>query len=167
MTPIENAGSSPKWYSIKDAAEYLDIGEPTLYRWMRDGKITYRKVGDSTRFWKEDLDAVMEVHHSDREIDRVKATCPACHHDELVEGRLQSTGLNYFRPKKTKFWTLKLPDIGTEARMCPRCGFILLFGDHIKLGAVREEIALAATSAISAETGPSKPESLPQAGGTD
>ena len=29
------------WYSIKEAAEYLEIGEPTLYRWMRDRKITF------------------------------------------------------------------------------------------------------------------------------
>ena len=30
-----------KWYFIGDAADYLDVGEPTLYRWMREGKITY------------------------------------------------------------------------------------------------------------------------------
>ena len=62
---MENDESAPKkWFSIKEAAEYLDVGEPTLYRWMRENKITYRKVGDSTRFWQEDLDAVMEVFHS-------------------------------------------------------------------------------------------------------
>ena len=55
------------WYSIKEAAEYLEIGEPTLYRWMRDRKITFRKVGDSTRFLQEDLDAVVEVFHSERD----------------------------------------------------------------------------------------------------
>ena len=27
-----------KWYSIREAAEYLDVGEPTIYRWMRDGQ---------------------------------------------------------------------------------------------------------------------------------
>jgi excisionase family DNA binding protein len=42
--------TKPKWFSIKEAAEYLDVGEPTLFRWMRDGKITYRKVGDSGSF---------------------------------------------------------------------------------------------------------------------
>ena len=49
---MENNDQSTKkkWYSIGEAAEYLDVGEPTLYRWMRDGKITFRKVGDSTRF---------------------------------------------------------------------------------------------------------------------
>ena len=42
-----------KWYSIREAAEYLDVGEPTLYRWMREGKITYRKVGDSRQHHDE------------------------------------------------------------------------------------------------------------------
>ena len=65
------AATKTKWYSIRMAAEYLDVGEPTLYRWMREGKITYRKVGDSTRFWQEDLDAVMEVFHSDKEVENV------------------------------------------------------------------------------------------------
>ena len=52
----------PDWYSIKEAVDYLKSGEPTLYRWMRDCKITFRKVGDSTRFLKEDLDSVVSIH---------------------------------------------------------------------------------------------------------
>src|ERR1700692_1114122 len=89
-----------KWHSIKEAAQYLDIGEPTLYRWMREGKITYRKVGDSTRFWQEDLDAVMQVFHSAKDLDKAREVCPVCHHDDLIEGTVRSTGLNYFVPKK-------------------------------------------------------------------
>ena len=72
------------WYSIKEAAEYLEIGEPTLYRWMRDRKITFRKVGDSTRFLQEDLDAVVEVFHSERDAEQVKQVCPVCHGTELL-----------------------------------------------------------------------------------
>ena len=36
--PYEPEAISPKtrWYSIKEAAEFLDVGEPTLYRWMRE-----------------------------------------------------------------------------------------------------------------------------------
>ena len=79
MEKTEQA-SKTKWYSIKEAAEYLDVGEPTLYRWMREGKITYRKVGDSTRFWQEDLDSVMEVFHSARDADKAREVCPVCHH---------------------------------------------------------------------------------------
>jgi excisionase family DNA binding protein len=126
-----------KWYSIKDAAEYLDVGEPTLYRWMREGKITYRKVGDSTRFWQEDLDAVMRVYHSAKDLDKAREVCPVCRHDELLEGRVQSTGLLYFRPKGAKFWTLKPGNVSTTARMCARCGAIIWFGDTAKLAALR------------------------------
>jgi excisionase family DNA binding protein len=129
----------PPWFSIKQAAEYLDIGEPTLYRWMKEGSITFRKVGDSTRFLKEDLDNAVQVHWSKHETERVRATCPVCHHDELVEGHLQSTGKIYFRPKHAKFWTLKDSNIETTARMCQRCGAVSWYGDVEKLNTLVEK----------------------------
>jgi len=128
-----------KWFSVRDAADYLDVGEPTLFRWMREGKITYRKVGDSTRFWQEDLDSVMEVFHSEKDVDKARAVCPVCHHDDLIEGTVRSTGLNYFAPRKTKFWTLKDSSIPTTARMCARCGAVIWLGDTAKLAALRIE----------------------------
>ena len=127
----------PKWFSIREAAEYLDVGEPTLYRWMREGKITYRKVGDSTRFWKEDLDSVMQVYHSERDLDKARQACPVCRNAELVEGKVRGAGLVYFVPKKTKFWTLKDSFVETTAWMCTRCGAIAWFGDTAKLGKLR------------------------------
>ena len=136
---MENTLKTPKqkWFSIAEAAESLDVGEPTIYRWMREGKITFRKVGDSTRFWQEDLDSVMEVFHSGKDVEKVMEVCPVCHAGELVAGRLQSTGLNYFLPNKAKFWTLKVRNIETEARMCERCGSISLFGNTKKLQALK------------------------------
>jgi excisionase family DNA binding protein len=125
--------SAKRWYSIQEAAAYLEITEPTLYRWMREKKITYRKVGDSTRFWREDLDAVMQVFHSERSVEDIKSFCPVCHSNEVTEGIFSSTGLNYFQPKKTKFWTLKSGNISSSAVMCRRCGAITLFGDTAKL----------------------------------
>ena len=135
-----------KWYSVGEAAEYLDVGEPTLYRWMREGKITYRKVGDSTRFWQEDLDSVMEVFHSARDGEKAREVCPVCHHNELVEGRVQGTGQNYFVPKKTKFWTLRDSFVGTSVRMCTRCGALVWFGDTAKLEALRVQSSRAEES---------------------
>jgi excisionase family DNA binding protein len=132
-----------KWFSIKEAAEYLDVGEPTLYRWMRENKITYRKVGDSTRFWQEDLDAVMDVFHSSKDLDKAREVCPVCNHDELVEGKVRTTGLNYFTPRKTKFWTLKDSFVQTSARMCARCGAIIWFGDLEKLSSLQKKAAAA------------------------
>jgi excisionase family DNA binding protein len=136
---MEKTKSKPHWYSIKEAAEYLDIGEPTLYRWMKEGQITYRKVGDSTRFWKEDLDAVMDVYPSAKDVEKVRSFCPLCHHPNLVEGRAQSTGLIYFRPKKTKFWTFTDSNVETQARMCSHCGALFWFGDTAKLNSLRIE----------------------------
>ena len=136
---MEQSEQEPKrkWYSIREAAEYLDIGEPTIYRWMREGKITYRKVGDSTRFWREDLDSVMQVFRSEKDLDQARETCPVCRHTELVEGKVRGTGLVYFVPNKTKFWTLKQSFVDTQARMCARCGAIAWFGDTAKLAALR------------------------------
>jgi len=136
MENIENPKKT-NWYSIREAAEYLDVGEPTLYRWMKEGKITYRKVGDSTRFWQEDLDAVMEVFHSAKDLDKAREVCPVCRHDELVEGKVRGAGMVYFVPKKTKFWTLKDSFIETTARMCTRCGTIAWFGNIEKLAQLR------------------------------
>src|SRR5688500_9521054 len=124
MIPPDSPGP-PKWFSIKEAAEYLNVGEPTLYRWMREGGITYRKVGDSTRFLQEDLDSVVQVHFSNRDAERVRGICPICRGEEVIEGHLQSTGRIYFRPRKTRFWTFKDSNVETTARMCRRCGAIV------------------------------------------
>lgn len=128
------------WYSIKEAAEYLEIGEPTLYRWMRDRKITFRKVGDSTRFLQEDLDAG-SWKCSTRTAMRiqVKQVCPVCHGTELLPGRLRSTGLLYFQLKKSKFWTLADNSIKSEGMICKRCGAVTLFGDLKKLARLDEK----------------------------
>src|SRR6266481_3990117 len=88
-----------RWFSIKEAAEYLDVGEPTLYRWMRENKITY--------------------------------------------GKVRTTGLNYFTPRKTKFWTLKDSFVQTSAKMCARCGAIIWFGDLEKLTSLQKKAAAA------------------------
>ena len=129
--------SNSKWFTIKQAAEYLTIGEPTLYRWMRDGKITVRKIGDNTRFLQEDLDACIQVIPSKKEMDIVKKICPACHSDQLVKGSYRGGGKLYFYPDKAKFWTLKDSNIPNESYMCENCGHISFFGDTKKLKALK------------------------------
>ncbi len=136
-----NDSTIPKrrWFSIREAADYLDVGEPTLYRWMREGKITFRKVGDSTRFWQEDLDSVMQVFHSDRDVEKAREVCLVCHNTELIEGKVRGTGLVYFVPKQTRFWTLKDSFVDANARMCARCGAIAWYGDTAKLAKLRSK----------------------------
>ena len=135
---IKQTGLNPRWYTIKEAADYLGVTEPTIYRWMRDGQMTYRKIGDSTRFLQADLDNHVQVYRSAKDIEQVKEHCPICHHTELIPGNVRSTGMNYFYPESTKFWTLKTSHIETQARMCTRCGAILLFGDQSKLVSLKK-----------------------------
>lgn len=135
----DESPAAPIWFSVKQAAEYLNIGEPTLYRWMRDGEITYRKVGDSTRFLQEDLDSVIQVRFSKRDAELFRAICPICKGGQMVPGHLQSTGRIYFRPQKTKFWTLKDSNVETTARLCRRCGAIVWFGDLSKFDSLEPE----------------------------
>jgi excisionase family DNA binding protein len=146
--------SKPKWFAIKDAADYLDVGEPTLYRWIREGKITYRKVGDSIRFLQEDLEGMVQVHRSAVEVDKAQQTCPSCHGTDLVEGHVQSTGACYFRPLKTKFWVFQDANVETRAWMCTRCGQVTWFGDVAKLLALRTPIGDVTTAPQTAATEP-------------
>lgn len=131
------------YFSIKQAAEYLEIGEPTLYRWMRDRKITYRKIGDSTRFTQADLDAVEEVFYSRRDTSEVRKRCPVCGGNRLENGRLRSTGLLHFELKKSKFWTLSDSSIKSSGMICADCGAITLFGDCEKLAKLTAELPAA------------------------
>ena len=93
----------------------------------------------STRFLQEDLDAVVEVFHSERDAVQVKQVCPVCHGTELLPGRLRSTGLLYFQLKKSKFWTLADNSIKSEGMICKRCGAVTLFGDLKKLARLDEK----------------------------
>jgi excisionase family DNA binding protein len=135
----EQKSKNPGWYTIKEAAGYLGVTEPTIYRWMRDNLITYRKIGDSTRFLQEDLDSHVQVFRSAKDSEAVQEFCPVCNHTELIRGRVRSTGLNYFYPDTTKFWTFKTSHIETQARMCTRCGAVTWFGDKTKLTEIKKD----------------------------
>ena len=130
----ELSGTPPKrWFTIRDAASYLAVSEQTIYRWMRDGSISYHKIGDSTRFLQEDLDGVVNKHVSFKEASAVVERCERCGHAELVDGRILSTGQIYFTPRKTRFFTFRTGSVGTSAKVCPRCGHVTLFADVEKL----------------------------------
>lgn len=73
----------------------------------------------------------------------MQSICPICHHDEMVDGALEASGRNHFRPADVKFWTLKDINIKTTARMCARCGAVVLFGDLKKLASLKEHLSAA------------------------
>lgn len=121
------------WYSIPDAAAYLGVSEPTIYRWMKEGILSFYKVGGSTRFSRDGLDAVIEKTTGRKEAESVAGRCAACGHNVLIDGKLQGTGLLYFKPAKTKFWVFEESLVPTKAKVCAACGYVQLHADTEKL----------------------------------
>ena len=121
------------WYSVPEAAKYLGVSEPTIFRWMKQGTLSFYKVGGSTRFSREGLDAVIQKTTGQREAEAVSGRCAACGHSVLLDGQLQGTGRLFFRPARTKFWVFAEALVPTKARVCAACGYIQVHADTTKL----------------------------------
>jgi len=130
---LPEPAANKDWFSVREACEYLNVSEQTIFRWMKDGKITFFKVGDSTRFRQEDLDLMVTKFTGDKEGEKYGSKCVACGHSVLVPGRISGTGKVYFKPMKTRFFTLLESNVNIEARTCPKCGFVQVFADTKKL----------------------------------
>jgi excisionase family DNA binding protein len=118
---------------VPEAAEYLGISVPTIFRWMRDGRLSFLKIGGATRFTQEGLDSVIEKTTGSMEAEAAASRCAACGHSVLVEGSLQGTGRLYFRPEKTRFWVFAEALVPVKARVCTACGYIQIHADTTKL----------------------------------
>ena len=127
------------WLTVREAAEYLQVSEPTIFRWMKQGLLSFYKVGGSTRFSKEGLDAVAEKTTGTKEAEAAFNRCAACGHHGLVDGRLQGAGKLYFKAEKTRFWVFDHSLIPSRARCCPACGHIQIFADTGKLHRLTDE----------------------------
>ena len=46
--------------TFKECMAYLNVGERTLYRYVKEGKVPYRKLGREYRFKIEELDEYLE-----------------------------------------------------------------------------------------------------------
>jgi excisionase family DNA binding protein len=54
------------WLTIREAADYLKVARSTLYRWAREGKVTFYRLGEQTvRVQKDELDTIAQPssHH--------------------------------------------------------------------------------------------------------
>ncbi len=122
-----------RWYTVREAAGYLGVSQPTIFRWMKDNILSFYKIGGSTRFSREGLDAVIEKTVGRKEAEAVQGRCAACGHGVLIDGRVQGTGRLYFRPDKSKFWVFAESLVGIRARTCAACGFIQMHADTEKL----------------------------------
>jgi excisionase family DNA binding protein len=134
------SGEDQGWFTVREAAAYLSVSQPTIFRWMREGSLSYYKVGGSTRFTRETLDAVIEKTTSSKEAESAGARCSACGHSILVEGHLQGNSRTYFRPSKTRFWTLEEAMVPVVAKVCTACGFVQLQADVTKLSRLMPKV---------------------------
>lgn len=122
-----------KWLNITEACEYLQISEQTMFRWMREGKVSYYKVGKSTRFKIDDLDMAIEKVVGKTEGEIMSERCGVCGNSRMIEGTLASLGNVTFKPTKTKFWVWEDSSVPVFARCCPSCGHVQLHADITKL----------------------------------
>ena len=146
MANTDKAGEAPeraeegtKWYSVRDAAEYLDISQPTLFRWMKDGTISFYKVGGSTRFTRESLDAVVEKQTGSKEAEAARGRCASCGHSVLLDGTVQGAGRLYFKPEKARFWVWAESLVPLRAVVCAACGYVQMHADTNKLSRLTPE----------------------------
>ncbi len=136
MTP---SASAENWLNVKEAASYLGVSEPTVFRWMREGRVSFFKLGNSTRFKRENLDMVARKVTATEEGEDQRTRCTACGHGYLVTGNVRSTGKLYFQPQKTRFFVLRDSMIGVSASACPACGHVQMFADTGKLDKLMHE----------------------------
>lgn len=127
------------WFTVDKAADYLQVSRPTIFRWMKQGILSFYKVGGATRFSKEGLDAVIEKTTGLKEAEAATGRCASCGHSVLVDGTLQGTGLLYFHPNKTRFWTLQDSMVPLRARVCAACGYIHVHADTEKMRMLKTE----------------------------
>jgi len=109
------------WLNVKQAADYLGVSEPTIFRWMRDGTVSFFKLGGSTRFKREILDMVARKVTGKGEGEARAAHCSVCGHGFRLDGEVRSTGKIYFMPGKTKFFVFSESMVEVAARACPVC----------------------------------------------
>ncbi len=131
--PSADTPSSQEWYTVPEAAEFLGVSQPTIFRWMKQGLLSFYKVGGATRFTREGLLAVVEKSTGQKEAEASRSRCASCGHGVLVPGRLQGTGRIYFHPEKTRFWTLSESLVPIAVKVCPSCGYVQMFVDSRKL----------------------------------
>lgn len=54
--------------NFDEAAELLKTSKPTLYRWIREGRLRCFKAGREWRFYRRDLEMFLESSDAEKEV---------------------------------------------------------------------------------------------------
>jgi len=133
-SPVSDTqATQEKWFTTAEAAEYLGVSQATIFRWMKQGLISFHKIGKATRFSQEGLDAVVTKPVGQTEAEAAAGKCSSCGHNVLVDGTMQGIGRMYFRPDKTRFWTFQEALVPLKVLVCAACGHVDIRADTSKL----------------------------------
>jgi excisionase family DNA binding protein len=157
---MTDAMYAESWFTVERAARFLDVSEPTIWRWMREGRLSHFKVGKATRFKIEDLEAVARRVTAKQAGRELASRCAVCGHGFLLAGDVRSTGKVYFQPERTKFWVLAESMVELRAYACPVCGHVQVHADAEQLAKLmKPEDAAASRDARAGTTAGTEPQS--------
>jgi excisionase family DNA binding protein len=149
----------------EEAAEFLGVGRATIFRWMRDGKLSHVKVGRATRFRQRDLEAVQRQVTATDQAVQLGTRCAVCGHGFLLAGTARSTGKLYFQPDRAKFWVLTDSMAELKAYACPVCGHVQMHADTAKLAKLMKPEDEAASQAAGQPEPPRRQDAESDGGG--
>ena len=125
--------AADEWLTVKEAARYLKVSEATIFRWMKSGKLSYFKFGNSTRLRRSLLNQVAHKVTGRNEVGELVPRCSVCGHTELVPGKMISAGRVTFQLDDTRFWALSASGVPVRALVCTACGHVELFADAVRI----------------------------------
>jgi excisionase family DNA binding protein len=59
---VEADSEQQQWFTVEQAARYLQVGKGAIYKWVRQGLVDYYELpsGRGRRFRREDLDRLLQ-----------------------------------------------------------------------------------------------------------
>ena len=60
---------APKFWTLEEASEYLQVSERTLFRWIHQKRIQVFRVGNITRISQSDLELFINENTQNRRMD--------------------------------------------------------------------------------------------------
>jgi len=133
MGSREGGSEGGELLTVTEAADYLGVGEPAIWRWMAEGALSCSWVKGACRLTRPALDAAASACAEEDPESTSGEKCAVCGRGPLIEGHVQDVGRIYFRPSKTRFWVLHEAVVPVAARMCAHCGHVDLVADTRKL----------------------------------
>ncbi|HHY99100.1 MAG TPA: helix-turn-helix domain-containing protein [Firmicutes bacterium] len=76
--------SLPPLMTVREVADYLRVSEPTIWRWIREGKLKGIKIGSTRRFSADEIASIIDMERDEgsslpQEADTVAERGPRAH----------------------------------------------------------------------------------------